>query len=250
MAEEYVLLFTAELMLRLLRHVRRVPSREITKTELALAHTGEHIRNYFAPPSWHQATSKEIVRLPTPPPSSTGSATTTTVAESLQTTPPPLTEVEEESTSPDEVKQVTFADSPIKVEFEQDFPPLESPTKSTFSNTNPGSPHKRRASGLDMDLMSALASKKDEIELKPAVWPETLTHMMGCGELAIGMIMTGHSNIAVDTTFDPDRSPEGARLATGSLLNLCDAVITGRVKNGFALIRPPGHHAEPGTLKE
>jgi len=51
---------------------------------------------------------------------------------------------------------------------------------------------------------------------------------------------------AVDTTFDPDRSPKEAKLATGSLLNLCDAVITGRVKNGFALIRPPGHHAEPG----
>ena len=52
----------------------------------------------------------------------------------------------------------------------------------------------------------------------------------------------------MDTTFDPDRSPKEARLATGSLLNLCDAVITGRVRNGFALIRPPGHHAEPGTL--
>jgi acetoin utilization deacetylase AcuC-like enzyme len=57
--------------------------------------------------------------------------------------------------------------------------------------------------------------------------------------------------IAVDTTFDPDSSPKEAKMATGSLLNLCDAVITGRVKNGFALIRPPGHHAEPGfyTLK-
>jgi acetoin utilization deacetylase AcuC-like enzyme len=54
--------------------------------------------------------------------------------------------------------------------------------------------------------------------------------------------------VAVDTTFDPDRSPREAKLATGSLLNLCDAVITGRVKNGFALIRPPGHHAEPGIV--
>jgi Histone deacetylase domain len=36
-------------------------------------------------------------------------------------------------------------------------------------------------------------------------------------------------------------------MATGSLLNLCDAVVTSRVKNGFALIRPPGHHAEPGS---
>ena len=50
----------------------------------------------------------------------------------------------------------------------------------------------------------------------------------------------------MDTTFDPDRSPKEAKMATGSLLNLTDAVITGRVKNGFALIRPPGHHAEPG----
>jgi hypothetical protein len=155
--------------------------------ELALAHTSEHIRNYFAAPPWHQASSKEIIRLPTPPPSSTGSATATTVAESLQTTPPPA-DHEEESTTSDEVKQVTFADSPIKVEFEQDFPSLESPTKSSFSNRVLGSPHKRRASGLDMDLMSALASDKDEIEVKPAVWPETLTHMMGCGEPAIGSL--------------------------------------------------------------
>ena len=35
-------------------------------------------------------------------------------------------------------------------------------------------------------------------------------------------------------------------MAAGSLLNLCDAIVTGRMKNGFALIRPPGHHAEPG----
>jgi histone deacetylase 6 len=36
-------------------------------------------------------------------------------------------------------------------------------------------------------------------------------------------------------------------MAAGSLLNLCDAIVTGRMKNGFALIRPPGHHAEPGA---
>lgn len=108
------------------------------------------------------------------------------MADSLQTTPPP-TDAEEASIGSDEVKQVTFADSPIKVEFEQDFPPLDSPTKPSFSNKVPGSPHKRRASGLDMDLMKALSSGNDEIEVKPAVWPETLTHMMGCGELAIGI---------------------------------------------------------------
>jgi acetoin utilization deacetylase AcuC-like enzyme len=35
-----------------------------------------------------------------------------------------------------------------------------------------------------------------------------------------------------------------ARLAAGSLLVVCEAVLAGQVDNGFALVRPPGHHAE------
>jgi acetoin utilization deacetylase AcuC-like enzyme len=99
-----------------------------------------------------------------------------------------------------------------------------------------------------MDLMTALAAGKDAIKVEPSVWPVTLTHMMGCGQLGIGMFLKiDMLIIAVDTTFDPEQSPKEAKLATGSLLNLCDAVVTGRVQNGFALIRPPGHHAEPGS---
>src|SRR5437870_13471497 len=49
--------------------------------------------------------------------------------------------------------------------------------------------------------------------------------------------------------FDPDtatsaESWEAARLAAGSLLVVCEAVLAGQVQNGFALVRPPGHHAE------
>jgi acetoin utilization deacetylase AcuC-like enzyme len=49
--------------------------------------------------------------------------------------------------------------------------------------------------------------------------------------------------------FDPDtaasaRSYEAARLAAGSVLELCDAVRAGHVTRGFACLRPPGHHAE------
>jgi hypothetical protein len=103
--------------------------------------------------------------------------------ECIRTTPPPSKSSSDEAT---DEKQVTFADSPIKMEFEQDFPPLSTPTGTTFRDRLGGSPHKRRASGLDMDLMTALTADKDEIEVKPSVWPVTLTHMMGCGELAIG----------------------------------------------------------------
>ncbi len=52
-----------------------------------------------------------------------------------------------------------------------------------------------------------------------------------------------------NTFLDPDTSAcahswEAASRAVGGLFNLVDAVIEGKVRNGFALVRPPGHHAE------
>ena len=51
------------------------------------------------------------------------------------------------------------------------------------------------------------------------------------------------------TMLDPDthtsaESWEVAKLAVGGLLHLVDGVMKGEVQNGFALVRPPGHHAE------
>jgi len=40
------------------------------------------------------------------------------------------------------------------------------------------------------------------------------------------------------------KSYETALLAAGGLLELIKAVMEGNLKNGFALVRPPGHHAE------
>ncbi|NXS23397.1 HDAC5 deacetylase, partial [Mystacornis crossleyi] len=37
------------------------------------------------------------------------------------------------------------------------------------------------------------------------------------------------------------------RTAVGCLLELAFKVAAGEVKNGFAVIRPPGHHAEEST---
>jgi acetoin utilization deacetylase AcuC-like enzyme len=38
-----------------------------------------------------------------------------------------------------------------------------------------------------------------------------------------------------------------ALLAAGAPLALADAMLSGKIQNGFALVRPPGHHAETST---
>ena len=52
-----------------------------------------------------------------------------------------------------------------------------------------------------------------------------------------------HFRLDLDTSTSA-RSFEAASLAAGGLCELIRAVWTGEMKNGFALVRPPGHHAE------
>ncbi|MCO5589996.1 hypothetical protein L7F22_043965 [Adiantum nelumboides] len=40
-------------------------------------------------------------------------------------------------------------------------------------------------------------------------------------------------------------SAKAARLSCGGVIELCDAVASRKIRNGFAIVRPPGHHAEP-----
>lgn len=48
-------------------------------------------------------------------------------------------------------------------------------------------------------------------------------------------------------TYVAAESPRIAREACGDLLAVVDAVMRGQARNGFALGRPPGHHARPST---
>jgi acetoin utilization deacetylase AcuC-like enzyme len=52
-----------------------------------------------------------------------------------------------------------------------------------------------------------------------------------------------HAQLDPDT-YTSRRSADAARLAAGGLVDLTREVLSGALSNGFALVRPPGHHAE------
>uniref|UniRef100_A0A673AJ01 Histone deacetylase n=1 Tax=Sphaeramia orbicularis TaxID=375764 RepID=A0A673AJ01_9TELE len=55
------------------------------------------------------------------------------------------------------------------------------------------------------------------------------------------------SNVDSDTIWNEVHSTTAARLAVGSVAELVFKVASGELKNGFAVVRPPGHHAEEST---
>jgi len=54
----------------------------------------------------------------------------------------------------------------------------------------------------------------------------------------------GGLGVDADTIWNEIHSANAARLAVGSVIELSMKVATGELKNGFAVVRPPGHHAE------
>ena len=59
---------------------------------------------------------------------------------------------------------------------------------------------------------------------------------------ALGNALFDESSVYVN-----DHTPMAASLSAGSVVALTEAVVDGRLDAGFAIVRPPGHHAEPGA---
>ncbi|XP_032336569.1 histone deacetylase 4 isoform X3 [Camelus dromedarius] len=57
----------------------------------------------------------------------------------------------------------------------------------------------------------------------------------------------GGVGVDSDTIWNEVHSSGAARLAVGCVVELVFKVATGELKNGFAVVRPPGHHAEENT---
>lgn len=75
--------------------------------------------------------------------------------------------------------------------------------------------------------------------------PEEITLVHGVGHVEAVARTAGAARAAFDAdTPVSARSFEVASLAAGGVLALIDEVMAGSLQNGFACVRPPGHHAE------
>ncbi|KAL6994893.1 Histone deacetylase 15, variant 2 [Sarracenia purpurea var. burkii] len=70
-------------------------------------------------------------------------------------------------------------------------------------------------------------------------------HMVHSLEHIESVELTSHilASYFTPDTYANQHSARAARLAAGLCADLASAIFSGRVKNGFALVRPPGHHA-------
>ncbi|XP_038608206.1 histone deacetylase 7 isoform X2 [Tachyglossus aculeatus] len=61
------------------------------------------------------------------------------------------------------------------------------------------------------------------------------------------MLPCGGVGVDTDTIWNEMHSSNAARWAAGSVTDLAFKVAAGELKNGFAVVRPPGHHADLST---
>ncbi len=85
------------------------------------------------------------------------------------------------------------------------------------------------------------------VESRPAPLDAiTAVHTARYVEQLEQMAARGGGKVDPDT-YVVEATWQASLLAAGGLLAVTDAVLTGQAQNGFALVRPPGHHARPHT---
>src|SRR5213594_1852949 len=110
---------------------------------------------------------------------------------------------------------------------------------------DPGRGHPERAERLKV-LLDHLAGARDLVRLEPrAATDDELAEVHARRYVERVASTAGQARVVFDSdTIASAASAAAARLAAGSLLACCEAILGGEVQSGFALVRPPGHHAE------
>ena len=108
-----------------------------------------------------------------------------------------------------------------------------------------GHGHPERADRIGV-LLPVMTERADVVHVAPRMATGddiVLVHGEGHFERVARTARHAHDAFDADTPVSA-HSFETACLAAGGLLALLDEVMAGRLRNGFAMVRPPGHHAE------
>jgi len=93
---------------------------------------------------------------------------------------------------------------------------------------------------------SGLLPKLTRITPRPATREEILRcHTPAYFETAKADVASGLADLSTGDTSICPKSFDTALLAAGGVINAVDAVVEGRVRHAFCVVRPPGHHATP-----
>jgi acetoin utilization deacetylase AcuC-like enzyme len=114
-------------------------------------------------------------------------------------------------------------------------------------DTGHGHPERAERVAALRDLVDSLgAAGLIRLEPRPATHKEiALVHTEEHVDRVARTAGGGPQAFDADTPVS-SRSYETALLASGGLLTLVDTIMVGGADNGFAVVRPPGHHAEAG----
>jgi len=112
------------------------------------------------------------------------------------------------------------------------------------SSVHPERPERLEAARAGLEA-AAPAEHRRRIETRPAT-PEELRaiHQGAYLEELERELARGFGHLDADTFFSP-ASREAAWHAAGGAVELVRAILGGEARRGVALLRPPGHHAEP-----
>jgi acetoin utilization deacetylase AcuC-like enzyme len=110
----------------------------------------------------------------------------------------------------------------------------------------PGEGHPERPERFDAVVRAVASSDMLRLPGRAATEDElALCHTLAYIDLVRREILGGMRDLSTGDTAVSARSLEAALRATGGVLNAVDAVFSGKARNAFCCVRPPGHHATP-----